>query len=144
MCLVQRERTNNFLTIKQKAMKKILYIVFLLSVLSNKVAAQQTTANNKNINITNFTVYAKDTKIIVDWTTDGTVPTNTWEVQRSTDGAAFTTIALVLGADPRQEGDRYGYAEKIKDTKNNTAWYRLRHVDANGKEQFSNVIQPLK
>jgi hypothetical protein len=125
-------------------MSKMIYLTVLAFVIAIGCSAQTTTVSNKNITITNFTVYAKDAKIIIDWATDAATATNYWEVQRSADGIQFSAIALVLGADPRQEGDRYQYMEKLKDTKNTTAYYRLRHVAADGKEQLSNIIQPAK
>jgi trimeric autotransporter adhesin len=125
-------------------MKKITYMIVLALVITTGTNAQTAVSSNKNINITNFTVYAKDAKIVIDWATDAAAATNYWEVQRSTDGTQFSAIALVLGADPRQEGDRYQYMEKLKDTKNATAYYRLRHIGADGKEQLSNIIQPAK
>jgi trimeric autotransporter adhesin len=125
-------------------MKKITYMIVLALVITTGTNAQTAVTSNKNINITNFTVYAKDAKIVIDWATDAAAATNYWEVQRSTDGTQFSAIALVLGADPRQEGDKYQYMEKLKDTKNATAYYRLRHIGADGKEQLSNIIQPAK
>ncbi len=125
-------------------MKKFIYMVVLALVITTGTNAQTAVNSNKIINITNFTVYAKDAKIVIDWATDAAAATNYWEVQRSTDGTQFSAIALVLGADPRQEGDRYQYMEKLKDTKNATAYYRLRHIGADGKEQLSNIIQPAK
>jgi hypothetical protein len=125
-------------------MKKIFYLTIVLVVMGFGATAQTAMNAARDINITNFTVYAKDTKIMVDWATDGSTTTNTWEVQRSTDGIQFTTIAYVLGADPRKTGDQYTYAEKVKDTKISNAYYRLRHVGADGSEQLSNIIQPVK
>jgi trimeric autotransporter adhesin len=125
-------------------MKKIIYLVVLAMAITLNSNAQSTAAGSKNINITNFTVYAKEAKIVIDWSTDGTAATNYWEVQRSTDGVQFSAIALVLGADPRQDGDKYQYMEKVKDSKTTTAYYRLRHIGADGKEQLSNIIQPAK
>jgi trimeric autotransporter adhesin len=126
-------------------MKKIIYMVVLALGVHTGITAQNTVLNNnRNINITNFTAHAKDAKIVIDWATDAAAATNYWEVQRSTDGTQFSAIALVLGADPRQEGDRYQYMEKIKDTKSTTAYYRLRHIGADGKEQLSNIIQLAK
>ena len=127
-------------------MKKIFYIsaLFLTGMACN--CSAQTAVENKitTINITNFHVYAKDAKLTIEWSTDGTKPTNYWEVQRSTENAAFSTIALVLGPDPSQSGEKFQYVEKLKDSKNSTASYRLVHVNADGTEQVSNIIQPTK
>jgi hypothetical protein len=119
-------------------MTKYFYLVALLTALNLTATAQN---NNKTINITNFTAYAKETKIVIDWATDGASSTNYWEIQRSSDRVQFAAIALVLGPDPRQTGDKYQAADKLKDLKGLTTYYRLRHVGTDGKEQLSHIIQ---
>ena len=123
---------------------KHLTCMILFSALISKGVVAQPALHDQNITITNFTVYEKDTKLIVEWATDGTVATNYWQVQVSEDGKAFSTIAVVLGPDPRQQGDRYQYMEKIKAGRNTSMFYRLRHVDVSGNEQISKVIAPAK
>ncbi len=119
-------------------MTKFFYLVALLTALNLTATAQN---NNKTINITNFTAYAKEAKIVIDWATDGASSTNYWEIQRSSDGVQFAAIALVLGPDPRQTGDKYQAADKLKDLKGLPTYYRLRHVGTDGKEQLSHIIQ---
>jgi len=126
-------------------MKKILIIAFLITGMTYNCKAQASSVQTKTtLNILNFQVYAKNSKLIVDWSTDGTKATNYWEVQRSTEGSQFSTIALVLGPDPGQANDQYQYVEKLKNAKNVNAYYRLRHVNADGTEQISKIIQPAK
>ncbi len=128
-------------------MKKILLItaVILTGLAYNCSAQQASVQANTTLNITNFQVYAKDSKLIVDWSTDGTKATNYWEIQRSTEGVQFSTIALVLGPDPGQQpGENFKYMEKLKDAKNTNAYYRLRHIFTDGTDQFSKIIQPVK
>jgi hypothetical protein len=129
-------------------MKKTIYITILvLTVLCNQAKAQQ--ANNgpetkKIINITNITAYAKDSKLVIEWATDGNSETNYWEVQRGTEDGSFSTIAIVLGADPAQAGDRYQYVEKLKDSKSQNLQYRICHVGKDGSLQYSVSIQQAK
>ena len=118
--------------------------MILLTALFTKGAVAQPALHDQNIIITNFTVYEKDTKLVVEWATDGTVATNYWQVQISDDGKAFSTIAIVLGPDPRQPGDRYQYMEKLRAGRDASKFYRLRHVDLNGNEQISKMIAPAK
>lgn len=122
-------------------MTKFFYLVALLTALNLTATAQN---NSKTINITNFTVYAKEAKIVIDWATDGASPTNYWEIQRSSDGVQFAAVALVLGPDPRQAGDKYQAADKLKDIKGAAVYYRLRHIGTDGREQLSNIIQLAK
>ena len=118
-------------------------MILLTAPILGKAVAQPI-LHDQAITITNFTVYEKDAKLIVEWATDGTVATNYWQVQISNDGTQFSTIAVVLGPDPRQQGDRYQYVEKVKAGRDVTRYYRLRHVDVNGNEQVSKVIAPAK
>jgi hypothetical protein len=123
--------------------KKIICLLMLTAFISRKAEAQPA-LHNQAITITNFTVYEKDTKLFVDWSTDGTIATNYWQVQISDDGKSFSTIAIVLGPDPKQPGDRYQYMEKIKAGRDATKYYRLCHVDVNGNAQMSGIITPAK
>lgn len=118
-------------------------MILLTAPILGKVMAQPV-LRDQNITITQFTVYEKESILFVEWATDGTVPTNYWQVQISDDGTRFSTIALVLGPDPRQQGDRYQYMEKSRSGRDATKYYRLRHVDVNGNEQLSRVIIPSK
>ena len=119
-------------------MKKIIYLLVLVLLTGFNVKAQ------KEIKITNFSIYAKDSKLIIDWATDGIVATNYWQVQRSPDGIQFTTIAYVLGPDPRQSGDQYEYMEKVKDKKLMNSYYRLIHTDLNGVVMTSEIMTITK
>ena len=123
---------------------KNLMCMILFTALICKGAAAQPALHDQTITITNFTVYEKDTRLVVEWATDGTVATNYWQVQISDDGKTFSTIAIVLGPDPRQTGDRYQCMEKIKAGRDATKYYRLRHIDVNGNEQISKIIRPAK
>ena len=122
--------------------KNLMCLVLFTALISRGIA--QPALHDQTITITNFTVYEKDTKLVVEWGTDGTVATNYWQVQISDDGKAFSTIAIVLGPDPKQPGDRYQYMEKLKAGRGASKFYRLRHVDVNGNEQISKVIVPAK
>ena len=123
--------------------KKLICMVLFAVPIFGKVVAQPV-LRDQPITITNFTVYEKDAKLIVEWATDGTVATNYWQVQVSDDGKQFSTIAVVLGPDPRQQGDRYQYMEKLKQGRDATKFYRVCHIDVNGKEQASKVIAPSR
>lgn len=122
--------------------KSLCILLFSAFIFGGAVA--QPVLRDRTITITNFTVYEKDAKLMVEWATDGTVSTNYWQVQISDDGTQFSTIALVLGPDPRQQGDRYQYVEKLKAGRDTSKYYRLRHVDVNGNEQLSKIIQPAR
>ena len=96
-------------------------------------------AQTRTVNIVDFSVSAKEQKVIIDWKTDGATATNYFEIQKSTDGLNFKTIAMVLGPDPKKPtGDCYGCFDKYT-TKSSQYFYRLVHVDADGNQQVSNI-----
>jgi len=120
-------------------LKKLIYVSFLL--LASYKSHAQVSNNNTTINITNFTADEKANKLSINWSTDGTVPTNYFEVQKSDDGKTFKTIAMVLGPDPRKTGDSYEYAENVKNEIKKPVYFRVCHIGTNGDEQVTKIIQ---
>jgi hypothetical protein len=108
--------------------------VMLFTILAFAGNAQQ-----KKINITDFRVVKDENKVDINWSTDKTVSTNYFEVEKSNDGKNFKTVAYVLGADPtKTDCDCYGCFDKVN-TNAKECYYRLKHVDTNGSVEFSEV-----
>jgi hypothetical protein len=117
---------------------KIVQILgfIILSTISIKVNSQDI-QKSQNIKYSSFTVSATHDRVLMDWSTDNTVVTNYFEIQKSADGINYKTIALVLGPDPKKQGcDCYGCFEKLSH-KNNKAYYRLKHINNDGTAQYS-------
>lgn len=111
---------------------KTLSISLVFFISSNTLFAQKS-----DVKVTDFTVSAKDQKVIIDWKTDGATATNYFAIQKSTDGVNFRTVAMVMGPDPKQKNcDCYGCSDK-KTANTSKAFYRLIHVDADGNEQVA-------
>lgn len=115
------------------------YEVMGLIILAWMIAltgVSQDKKDTKKINYTSFTVSTTQHKVKLEWTTDNSVSTNYFEVQKSFDGKNYKTIALVLGPDPKKPGcDCYDCFDTQMLKKN--IYYRLKHIDANGLEQIS-------
>jgi hypothetical protein len=120
--------------------KKLLQDLFVSVVfLSIHVVTlgQALVTGQAQINFTSFTVNSNEQRIMIDWTTDNKVPTNYFEIQRSTDGINFKTIELVLGPDPKQTGcDCYEGFDKANPN-SKKYFYRLKHVSTNGEIALS-------
>jgi hypothetical protein len=126
-------------------LKKIIYLLIITVSISGEIKAQQSSNGSKIITITNFKVYENNAQLIIDWSTDGVVDVNYWQVQSSTDGQQYKTIALVFGPDPRQQGNRYQYKDKIKEpAAAGKIYYRVSPVDTKGQEINTEIIQPAK
>jgi hypothetical protein len=109
-------------------------LTFFLPIIIFSVSS--VTAQTNKINVTDFTVSAKQQKVIIDWKTDGAM-VNYFAIQKSADGINYKTIALVLGPDPKQKNcDCYGSYDKNV-SKTSKQYYRLVHIAADGTEQFT-------
>ena len=118
-------------------MKKNSIIQWVVIVLFALTAFPAQAQDNTNIQITRFELkMEKAHKVNINWATDDKVETNYFEVERSTDGEVFKTVALVFGPDPVKEGDQYESFDKISGRK---AYYRLKHVSLDGTLQYSSV-----
>ena len=115
--------------------KNLLQFLFISTIVL--LSSTGLIAQKRTINVTDFTVSAKEQKVIIDWKTDGATATNYFAVQKSTDGINYKTVALVMGPDPKQKnGDCYDYVDKNgKNLKH--SYYRLVHVDTDGNEQIT-------
>ena len=113
-----------------------LILALFLSFAFN-VNAQKNT--RQKINITSFQVMKEQNKVVIEWSTDKTSHTNYFEVEKSTDGKNFKTVAYVLGADPtKTDCECFGCFDKVTG-KAKESYYRLKHVNTNGNVQFSEV-----
>ncbi len=124
-------------------LKKIISIA-IFAIFCNKGAVAQHSEIKQQIVITNFTIYEKDAKLIFNWSTDGSIATNFWKLQKSFDAKEYATIAIIMGNDPNQQGDNYSFKQKIKTEVDLKCFYRLCHQDGNGVEQISNITKPVK
>ena len=115
--------------------KTAIAVLFIAS--SFVVNAQK--SHQPEINIIDFNVVMSQNKVNINWSTDKANPTNYFEVEKSSDGKNFKTVAYVLGADPaRTDCDCYGCFDKVSKNYKNS-YYRLKHVDSEGVVEFSEV-----
>ena len=112
-------------------------LVIFLAVLT--VAGKSQDAQARHINMIDFNVVKDGNRVEINWITDKKEATNYFEVEKSGDGRDFKTVALVMGPDPsKKDCDCYGCYDKIN-SKSDTTYYRVKHVDSNGVFDFSSV-----
>ena len=118
-------------------LSKIYLITLTLITICSLTSKSQQSVSGKNINFTRFDVVEKNNRIAINLTTDGTVATNYFEIQKSADGVNYKTIALILGPDPKQTTcDCYGcYDKLVKGAEH--FYYRARHIGLDGSEQLT-------
>jgi hypothetical protein len=102
--------------------------------------AQHVTSNGDKVNYAHFTVSCTDNKkVMVDWDVDVTSAVNYFELEKSTDGVNFKTIALILGPDPTKSLPVYYSCYDKKSKSSKLTYYRVRHISISGEEEVSDV-----
>ena len=120
------------LLLVRNGMTVVLFLFLFFNVKAQKDASGQ-------IKITKFEVVKEQNKVLIEWSTDKTSETNYFEVEKSSDGKNFKTVAYVLGADPtKTDCECFGCFDKVTG-KAKDSYYRLKHVNTDGDVQFSEV-----
>lgn len=91
------------------------------------------------VTLVDFSGQQKDGGIELEWKTNDERNMNSYEVQRSGDGAHFDMIGLVFAWDNNSTTNKYIFADKNPLPGKN--YYRLKMVDRDGKHSFSNIIR---
>lgn len=85
-----------------------------------------------------FTAAQSAKGVVLNWSTASEVNNNVFEVERSLDGAKYTTIGKVKGAGNSTTLKNYSFVDAGKSV--STACYRLKQIDFNGKSEWSKVV----
>jgi hypothetical protein len=97
-------------------------------------------ANPLPVQLTGFTAVAVGDDALLRWETAQEVNNQRFEVERSLDGAAFTSIGTVAGKGTTPLPSAYRYLDAGASAHTADAlYYRLRQVDYNGQASFSPV-----
>lgn len=93
------------------------------------------------VSLTAFTATQQNKQVALNWCTATEQNNNYFEVQRTIDGAVFTTIGTVRGAGTTNVAQKYN----LVDTKplKGINYYRLNQVDFDGKQAFSPTVSVL-
>ncbi|MEO7047354.1 MAG: hypothetical protein ABI091_18775 [Ferruginibacter sp.] len=116
-------------------MKHIIYTIGFLLVINSGVNAQ---TKNPSIEIKDFAAKIENSNLLINWNSSAEGQDNYWEVQGSKDGKTFSTIGIVLGADPAEGG--FKYKQSIAKVKPGLKYYRVLHVESDEKATASNTI----
>ena len=86
-------------------------------------------------------VYSND-KVNVKWTTTFELNNDHFEVERSTDGVSFTSIATVKGQGNSAIKHDYQFNDDVSRNvlNKNDLYYRLKQVDKDGKSSYTKVL----
>ncbi len=113
--------------------------VLLLSVAFTSSFAQTNQQGHTAVN--NLKASVENDRLFINWNvTEVATTTNYCQVQASIDGTNFSTIGLVMGADPKQTNNGFSFKQNLSKMKPGMQYYRILTVDANNMVSTSNVI----
>lgn len=84
-----------------------------------------------------FFVSRESANVKLTWVTSQELNNSHFEIERSTDGRNYKTIAVVMGAVNSNVINRYNYTDK--NITNAVVYYRIRQVDINGEAHYSAI-----
>jgi hypothetical protein len=90
------------------------------------------------VSLASFTAAPQGSAVAVKWTTASEQNNAGFEVQRSTDGMRFESVAKVAGAVNSQVAQAYKYLDAAP--LRGTSYYRLKQIDLDGSATYSPVV----
>jgi hypothetical protein len=93
------------------------------------------------VTFTSLKAYQQDKNINVEWRVDNERNMKQYEVEKSTDGSSFTTIAVKAAAANNGGSAVYTFADTKPAEGYN--YYRIHSIDMNGKATYTNVVKVL-
>lgn len=87
--------------------------------------------------IVSFNAEKVDNAAVLTWSPSITPETNHFEIQRSDDGVNWKVVALMFPFEDGTVSHTYKYSDKLASDAN--VQYRIRQIDINKKENFSQV-----
>lgn len=91
--------------------------------------------------VINLTANVENRQLVINWNMQAANASGYCEVQASTDGTTFSTIGLVLGADPKQSTHAFIFKQSLNKMKSGKVFYRILQVDDNKAAVASNIVK---
>jgi len=93
------------------------------------------------VELTSFIATATSDGVLLNWTTATEVNNHGFEIERSSDGVEFYTVAFVQGAGTSTERREYVYTNKVDYKGGEIFYYRLKQIDLDGRVQYSDIVE---
>ena len=119
------------------------YLRTSICVLLLSVAFTNSFSQTGNPAISNLKATVENNNLIINWNVSEIASSDYCQVQASNDGITFSTIGLVMGADPKQPNS-FIFKQGLKKLKPGQVFYRILNVENSGRSYASNVIKAAK
>ncbi len=139
-------------------MKKLIVLIYIAAatilfgyakagVLNHDAAAQaaiidHTAAVDLPVDFEDLTVKLIKNKVEINWSTITEKDNKQFEIQRSTNGEDFKTIAIVFTLDDSNTVKNYKFKDELKGVKGKSLSYRIKQVDTGNGYTFSKAVSP--
>ena len=94
---------------------------------------------NVPVELTSFTGAYVGNNVQLKWATATELNNSGFDIQRSANGSAFSTVGFVQGNGTTTEQKQYSFVDNTVDTKVSYA-YRLKQIDFNGAFEYSSIV----
>ena len=122
-------------------LRNVICALLLTVSLSSAFSQSNLTGNPA---ISNLTAAVVNNNIVINWNVTDELASNYCEVQASKDGKNFSTIGIVLGADPTQSNNSFAFKQNLTKMKAGHVYYRVLSVGDNFRSFASNIIKTGK
>jgi hypothetical protein len=85
-----------------------------------------------------LTVAIINNSVVMNWSNTNA---NYYEIQASTDGKSFSTIGMVIGADPKGDGTTFSFKQQIAKLKPGKPYYRVVLVNADNTASATTAVK---
>jgi len=110
-------------------------IVFYTNQFPSDTISDITTALPIELSV--FEATAKESKVLLDWTTSSEINNDYFTIEKTKDGKIFEEVVRVDGAGNSQS--ELNYSAVDKDPYPGKSYYRLKQTDFNGEFEYSNL-----
>lgn len=111
-------------------------------VLAAGIAADHITSIDFPASFEDLTVKLADNRAAISWSALTEKNSKQFEIQRSSDGEAFKTIAIIFTLNDRSEVKSYTFKDELKGVKSKKIIYRIKQVDTSGHYTLSKTASP--
>ena len=139
-------------------MKKLIVLIYIAAatilfgyakagVLNHTDPPSSVTIDNKAaidlpVNFEDLTVKLVKNKVEINWSTITEKNNKQFEIQRSSNGEDFKTIAIVFTLNDSNKVKNYKFNDELKGVKGKSLSYRIKQVDTSEGYAFSKAVSP--
>lgn len=99
------------------------------------------TNNQVDPAISNLKATVVNNNIVLNWNTTDALAANYCEIQASKDGKHFSTVGLVLGADPSKTDNSFAFKQNLSKMKAGQVYYRVVMIGAKDAAATSTIVK---